>query len=126
MSDKHKIVKVEWVDSASSSGWRKPEECGFTKVESIGFEVSRTDEAICITTSIDDQGAVIDALSIPMCAVKSVEEVNAQAAGSHWPNFELWWDQNGDMVSNSVLAMAFKEMCKECARQGWRGAQGPV
>lgn len=68
---KHKIVRVTWVDSCSSSGWRPGSEVNAEAhtIDSIGYLVLQNKHSVVITTSISCNENVVDVLQIPKCAI---------------------------------------------------------
>jgi hypothetical protein len=68
-------VIIDWVDSKALMGWtydaKKPREPGH--IRSLGFIVQVNEKCVTITTSLDDKGASMDDLSIPIGCVESFE-----------------------------------------------------
>lgn len=65
------LVRLTWLDSASSHGWL--EKCEInrqpTKVHSAGFIVSESKKSITISTSYYKEGRFMDPLTIPKCCI---------------------------------------------------------
>lgn len=61
------VVKFDWVDSSASNGWQRPTTAHLTllKITTLGYVIGSSDESISVTTSIANDGQVIDALSVP-------------------------------------------------------------
>lgn len=66
-----KPVMLTWLDSEAIPGWQyainiKPQE---SKIHSIGWLIKETETAVMISTSVSENGGVMDALTIPKCAI---------------------------------------------------------
>ena len=77
---KTKKVYVEWIDSCALGGWRyadalEGDKSTPSKIVSIGFLVDESKTHVLITTSISESGSVMDALSIPKCAILKKKEL---------------------------------------------------
>lgn len=69
-----KIVLVEWVDSASYSGWHRisPETAGIITCISVGLLCQEDKEQLTLVQSRNDFGNYAEFLSIPKCCIKRV------------------------------------------------------
>lgn len=68
-------IRCSWVDSAMRRGWFHPPSEGTLKPQRIvsqGFVVDTNDDAIVLSTSVDDTAAVIGPLIIPWVAITSL------------------------------------------------------
>jgi len=65
---------ISWVDVKSALGWtynpQKKRTPGY--LQSIGIFVEQNEECLTITSSMDERGASIDDLSIPLGCIKKV------------------------------------------------------
>lgn len=70
---KGKAVFVNWVDSATQSGWNYGEQ-GFKPetIKSLAFVVQSTPRCLTLSTSITRRGGIVSALMIPWEAIKKV------------------------------------------------------
>ena len=79
---KRKMVRVTWVDSINGSGWCKSEVYEKQKASACytaGFMLKRSKKAITVIQSLDpdnDNGCA--AITIPMCSVLKVEELEVK------------------------------------------------
>lgn len=83
MKDQYPAVEVEWDDSASSHGWRSPEEVltetGTTACRSVGYLVRKTTRLVTIVQSRHDllrepgiKDFMGEALTIPRSVVRRI------------------------------------------------------
>ena len=72
-----KLVLVEWVDSASCSGWHRidPETDCVCNCIATGLLCSEDEKQIVITYSRSDSGSVAETLSIPKCSIKRMRQL---------------------------------------------------
>lgn len=69
-------MSLEWRDAGSVVGWVLDNEAeGLVKIRSIGILFSETDEALIITTSINEHFQATDPLSIPKAWLLSRTEI---------------------------------------------------
>lgn len=71
---RYKKVLIEWVDSSSIRGWRHDSEMTDSfaepaKIQSIGYLLKDTKDFVTITTSVSENGGIMDPLSIPKVAI---------------------------------------------------------
>lgn len=61
------VVVFDWVDSSASNGWQRPfpQALKLLKITTLGYVVATSEESISVTTSIANDGQVMDALSVP-------------------------------------------------------------
>lgn len=71
-----KTVKFTWEDSASNCGWRGgPTVPDVGTIVSVGQVVGCDQNAIVITTSINDQQSCMCPLSVPWSAILEIREL---------------------------------------------------
>ena len=76
-----KVVKVEWVDSISSSSWegiKSAKEIRPADVVSYGYLLDAGDDYITLAQNYignDEQEQVCNTISITRCSVKSVQDI---------------------------------------------------
>ena len=73
---KYKVVRVGWLDAASADGWRKGIEGKKNDVDfiqSVGILVSKTNNALTLSTSISQWGNFVDQITIPARAIIKVQ-----------------------------------------------------
>jgi hypothetical protein len=71
-------VILEWVDSASRSGWRsgKDAEVGLAEVLSVGIVVNNSIDFLTISTClIEEGGSVHSPIAIPWACITRAEEL---------------------------------------------------
>ena len=70
-------VRITWVDIKSALGWTYDQtiqrKCAH--IYSLGWAVQENDECITITTSIGENGASIDDLTIPVQCIEAIEVI---------------------------------------------------
>ena len=68
-----KPVLIRWTDSEASAGWKRiddiPDDIKASEIDSIGYLIKENNESIVISTSVSDNGSVMDPLTIPKCAI---------------------------------------------------------
>lgn len=78
--EKHSLVRVVWVDSNYTNGWRREEEktvC-VPKIVSVGFVTAATEDVMELSSSVGmDDGDKLNPLSIPACSIVEVERLGA-------------------------------------------------
>jgi hypothetical protein len=70
------LVAIIWEDSSSHSGWTWPPvglEIG--TVRSCGIVVEASETQIIITTAMNDEGAVMSPLAVPVSAIKEIRKL---------------------------------------------------
>ena len=69
-------VQVQWVDSTGRRGWSHPPTDGPYKPEKIqsnGFVVAADDDALTISSSVNESNCVVAPLAIPWGCITGVE-----------------------------------------------------
>jgi hypothetical protein len=70
--EKGQTIYLVWLDSSNQHGWVYDTVVPQAKViESVGFVVAQSDEAITITSGRSDSGGVVSPLNIPICCIRS-------------------------------------------------------
>ena len=74
------IVEVEWVDSVSEGGWRKPaaylEHIAPDRCRTVGYLLKSNRTLVTVFQSLSDNtGNVTDSITIPRAAVKSMKRL---------------------------------------------------
>lgn len=64
-----KLVKVKWVDPATTFGWVNAKKATLSSVTSVGILANETKKIICISTSLNDYGQYADPLVIPKSSI---------------------------------------------------------
>lgn len=77
IKSRHPDVRaVEWIDSCTTFGWRGPDPDGVTRIQSVGILVKQNKREVTLTTSKSmNTGNVLDQISIPRCAIRSIRKV---------------------------------------------------
>lgn len=80
---KHHAYIVKWRDSSSLRGWNPigHEQHSVSILTSVGWLARSTPREITITTSVSEQGSVMDALTIPREAVTKMTRLKHYIAG---------------------------------------------
>lgn len=65
---------IDWIDSSTIRGWQHADDkpVGYyepTKIQSVGYLVEDTKDFVTLTTSLSENGGIIDPLSIPKVAI---------------------------------------------------------
>lgn len=70
-------VRITWLDCKSALGWTYDQSTQrkLGRIFSLGYAVQENEESITITTSIGENGASLDDLSIPVQCVESIEVI---------------------------------------------------
>lgn len=88
MKTELKLLRVNWLDTASMAGWRSLEEmrkdANLAKCISVGFEILRTKECLTLCMSYafhdaDDDEEFSDCITIPVACIVSEEKCRASA-----------------------------------------------
>jgi len=71
------MMRVEWEDAATYSGWTDLEHREFPTSEcvSVGFLLSRSDRAIVMALTISDGGGASEIVAIPVANVREIREL---------------------------------------------------
>jgi len=77
MTQKFKIVRVDWIDSTTATEWETLDywdDAEYLHIKSIGYEIKRTKEYIVIALSVGQEpDQACGAMTIPMCSVQSIK-----------------------------------------------------
>lgn len=73
-------VYVEWIDSYATRGWThesdlRSDDSFASCIVSIGFLVKNTKEFVTISTSVSTNGNLMDPLTIPKVAIKTLKKL---------------------------------------------------
>ena len=77
-STKLPVVRVAWIDSASTHGWQRPEDLkgtGLNKVETVGFLFRNNKKEIHVLQSVDGSHNFGERMAIPRSCVQSVKRL---------------------------------------------------
>ena len=75
-SKKIQAYVVKWVDSCSLRGWQYVgADHSVSTITTIGWLVKSEKDYVTMTTSITDRGSVMDGLTIPRVAIKSMQRL---------------------------------------------------
>lgn len=78
MTKKYPVYRIFWLDSAAPVGWKHPDyPFEVAAVESVGFLIEKTPKQVTITTSVSDEGNVMDPLSIPRAAITKMKRLTS-------------------------------------------------
>ena len=72
------VVRIVWLDSANTHGWRRPDDLkgtGLTEAQSVGFLYRNNEKEIQVVQSVDDSHNVGERLAIPRQCVTSVKRL---------------------------------------------------
>ncbi len=72
-----KLVLVEWVDSASCSGWHRLNseiDC-ISECIAVGLLCHEDEKQVVITYSRSDTGNIAETLTIPKCSIKRMRQL---------------------------------------------------
>lgn len=77
--DRGTALRVFWVDSAQSSGWRYEENppVHIEEVVTLGFVANTSDKGISLTTSMSDNGGILSMVMIPWEAITRIQELES-------------------------------------------------
>ena len=70
---KIRVVKVYWVDSQMSSGWRELDDPSDLLCVSVGVFISKTKDRVTLATSINSYDLHADIMEIPLCCIKRIQ-----------------------------------------------------
>ncbi len=70
-------VYVEWVDSETSTGWRKPRKPQDIDLRcwALGFLVTETENSITLAVAVSENGDACDQMTIPKGAITKWKEI---------------------------------------------------
>jgi len=76
----HELVHITWVDSNFSPGWANKHRitASIPLVTTVGFVTFTDNKILEITGSIGDEGAKLNALSIPWASVMKCKIINVK------------------------------------------------
>lgn len=78
MAKKYPVYRIFWVDSAAPAGWTRPDYAfEVATIESVGFLIEKTPKQVTITTSVSDEGHVMNPLSIPVAAITKMKRLTS-------------------------------------------------
>ena len=72
------VVRIVWLDSANTHGWRRPEDVkgtGLTEAQTVGLLFRNNEKEIQVVQSVDDSQNVCERLAIPRQCVRSVKRL---------------------------------------------------
>lgn len=73
-----KAIRVFWVDSTQSAGWKYGEEIPVTieKIATLGWVVGTSKDGLNMTTTLSQNGGVLSIVAIPWQSVVHIQECN--------------------------------------------------
>jgi len=75
----HKMVQVEWIDSATFSRWHEigGDDCP-AAIRTVGMKVKSDRKYIVVALSQDEWDKCSDVIAIPRASIKSIKELKWQ------------------------------------------------
>jgi len=73
-----KALRVFWVDSTQTAGWKYDEEIPVTieRIATLGWVVTTSPDGMNMTTTLSRHGGVLSFVSIPWRAITHIQELN--------------------------------------------------
>ncbi len=68
-------VYVEWIDSATTHGWREPVSDHDLECWTLGFLVAESDESVTIAASVSATQHVCDQITIPRASITLIRDI---------------------------------------------------
>lgn len=79
---KHRLIRVEWDDAATTGNWRNPSEMGREErlqCQSVGHVVRSNKQEVVLALSISESGNMSDTIAIPRGCIRKVRRLEGKA-----------------------------------------------